>query len=101
MVGGMCSMTSIWPVFRAVTIASSLLKYFSPKPSMCGLGPHQFGLRWNSATSFLWYCVRMNGPPETSGLSVGSLEKVFRPLPFPVAYFFQVWAGRIDVVPRS
>ena len=36
---GTISIASIWWVFSAVTIASSFVKYWSPKPSMWGAGP--------------------------------------------------------------
>ena len=37
--GGMLIAAWIWPFCSAATIASSLEKYWSPKPSITGLGP--------------------------------------------------------------
>ena len=60
---------------------------------MCGFGPHQLGLRENSAIWLGTYLVSTNGPPDTTG---AGLVNVFSAEPLPVAYFFQTCSGRMD-----
>src|ERR1022692_531213 len=95
-VGGVYSpMKSTWLSFSAWIIASSLEKNCSPKPSMCGLGPHQFGFRLNRASWFAAYLTSSNGPPETIGwpLAGGTFWNVLIPAPLPVKYLAQTCGG--------
>src|ERR1022692_1949890 len=99
-VGGVYSpMKSTWWSLSAWTMASALEKNCSPKPSIFGLAPHQFGFRLNSAYWLALYSTSSNGPPETIGwpFDGGTFWKVFIPVPLPVKYGAQTCLGSTDM----
>src|SRR5438132_9151158 len=76
-----------------------------PNPSMWGLVPQYWGLRWRRAMSSFLYLTSWNGPPATTGLPcvgvTALLASDFSALPFPVAYFAQTCSGRIGKLMSS
>ena len=103
LVGGISLIASSWPVFSAVTIASSSRKNWSPNPSMCGGVPYQFGLRLEQRDVVLAVLGEDERAAADERLAVRRARSryVLMPLPSPVAYCSHTCCGRIGVIPTS